>query len=728
MTFLLRGFRQYGARISTRFYVAVAFAALTTLMMIGVAWQSFERIQFQQEISSSSLPAVVLVVKISKLSGDLAAAVPKLISSATPNEVSQTATENEQIRSELDQQLILLRGYEDAMAANKFSELVAQLNMDVQEVEVAMQQLLELRKQLARHRELLGRTETVLRRTLVPFTDDQFFFLMTGLSELDSPPAPRDVHFNEIEINQYRYISTLEQQSNNALQMLTGIETITDGAFVRIRSELFNSAADSMRHSTELIGDQSIREQITPLVDSLIDLGAGENNGFQLKEQELRLLDRQAALVASSRITSTQLVALAEQLVTAAESRATEAFAETDRVIATSRALIIYIGLAGIIGAAAIVWLLIGRTLIPRLRYLSQRMREMGGGDLDDPVKVTGRDEIADMASALEIFRMNALDARRLNIVEELSENLLAKNTELQSVLDQLKSAQSQIVVREKLAALGELTAGVAHEIKNPLNFVTNFSDLSGELIKELEEIMHDEELDADERDEEITSICKMLSENVERIGEHGARAVRIVNDMLRMGRGGGSAQATDLNQLIEQHTKLAFHGARASTENLQLKMDFELDPELPEIETVSQDIGRVILNIVGNSCYATHKRHLHEIEEVGDKKMCSYVPSLKVVTLFQDGDALMKFTDNGGGIPPEVQKKMFLPFFTTKPTDEGTGLGLAMCNDIIHKHGGEISVKSVAGESTEMTIRIPENAGKILAESEDETNDDHDD
>lgn len=708
------------SRISTYFYSAVGLAGLSTILMIVVASQSFERIsESQRQINSTSLPAMVSVIRIAKLSSDLVAATPKLVAATSTKEVNTLSEETRKLRAELEQQLSFLRSFEQAMAASEFSQLALQLNVLVQNVESLMLQLFELRNQLTKHRERLAIVETQIRRIIIPLTDDQFFYLVTGYTELDQEPDPRNVHFTVNEVNQYRNISVLEQQSNNALQYLNSAAVVTDRALIKVRSELFDSAVGTMRRNIELIDDGEIQDLIRPSIDVLIELGIGEGNGFDLKDQELKLLDNLFELVADSRVLSNLLAADAEQLVTSVQDQATLNAEETVQVIATSRTLIVTIGIVGIIGAVTIVWLLIGRSLLPRLRYLSERMRSMGKGELDDPVEIIGKDEITDMAAALEIFRKSALDARRLNIVEQLSKDLLIKNREMTVVLDQLKSAQSQIVMREKLAALGELTAGVAHEIKNPLNFVTNFSDASKELIEELAEVMNDDEMDDAERNEEVESICKMLSDNVVRIREHGGRAVRIVNDMLRMGRGGGHAQETNINQLVEQHAKLAFHGARASTEGFQIKLQFDLKDDVGSIEVVSQDIGRVILNIVGNSCYATHKKRLKAQEEAGDGVRIDYIPVLNISTEKKKDLVLITIRDNGSGIPDDLREKIFNPFFTTKPTDEGTGLGLALCNDIVQKHGGEITVESGEGEYTQMTISIPENAGKILAEAE---------
>ena len=707
-------------RIATYFYSAVGLSAFTTVLMILVAWYSFERITTSQdEINNLTMPAMVSIVSISKLSSELVAAVPKIRASNSRREVEFLAEETGKIRIELARQLSQFQNFKQANEAAQFLSLANELDNDIRTLEESMIQLFEFRRKLVQYREKLQITENQFRRAIIPLTDDQFFYLMTGRNEIGATPVSKNVHFTINELNAYRHISVIEQQSNNAFQLLVGSGTITDVAFVRVRSELFEAAVDTMKRSIELINNPDVKAKIKPLFQQLNTLGLGEDNGFYLKEQELQLLDNQADIVNRSREISAKLATDAELLITKVQNQAATSVMETVQLIGTSRSIIISVGIVGIVGTATVVWLLIGRSLIPRLQYLSKRMYSMGKGDLADFVEVVGKDEIADMASALEIFRKSALEARRLNLVEELSKDLIAKNAELQSVLDQLQSAQSQIVMREKLAALGELTAGVAHEIKNPLNFVTNFSDSSKELIEEFDEIMDDPELDDEERKEEIESIIKMLSDNVKRIKDHGSRAVRIVNDMLRMGRGGGQAQETNINQLVEQHAKLAFHGVRAATEGFKVKIQYDLAPDIESIEVVSQDIGRVILNLVGNSCYATHKKRMEAQEDADYGAAIEYVPQLNICTKNDGDNILIIIRDNGKGIPEDIKDKIFNPFFTTKPTDEGTGLGLALCNDIIQKHGGEITFESEEGKFTEMTVTIPKDAGKILAEAE---------
>ena len=290
---------------------------------------------------------------------------------------------------------------------------------------------------------------------------------------------------------------------------------------------------------------------------------------------------------------------------------------------------------------------------------------------------------------------------QRLNLVEKLADELKEKNDELEVVLADLQKAQDQIVMREKLAALGELTAGVAHEIKNPLNFVKNFSEVSSELLEEVEEIMKENEdgsLDEDQR-EEIGEIFEDLSGNLKLIQGHGERANRIVTDMLKMGRGAAGRELADINRLVDEHIALAYHSARATDPNFNLTIEKDFDPDLGTLEVVSQDVGRVFLNLVSNACYATDERRRSADE--------SYEPTLTVTTRKMDDGVEVRVRDNGNGIPRDVVDKIFNPFFTTKPTDQGTGLGLALSADIVREHGGMIRVDTEPGEYTEMIVEL---------------------
>ena len=287
--------------------------------------------------------------------------------------------------------------------------------------------------------------------------------------------------------------------------------------------------------------------------------------------------------------------------------------------------------------------------------------------------------------------------------MEKLAADLEEKNATLEKVLDDLQQAQDQIIMREKLAALGALTAGVAHEIQNPLNFVKNFAEVSEELLEELQEVLaQDGQQLGEEQRELINEINGDLTDNLRRIGQHGERANRIVRDMLQMGRGSGEVRPADINDLLEEHARLAFHSARATNADFQLDIKEDLDEEMGELEVVPQDLARVFLNMVSNACYATNEKR-QTPETASD-----YEPTLRISTRRMPDQAEIRIRDNGNGIPQDVIDKIFNPFFTTKPADQGTGLGLALSNDIVREHGGTIKVHSEPGEFTEMTIELP--------------------
>jgi len=281
--------------------------------------------------------------------------------------------------------------------------------------------------------------------------------------------------------------------------------------------------------------------------------------------------------------------------------------------------------------------------------------------------------------------------------------NIRTARDAAEAALLQLKAAQANLVQSEKMASLGQLTAGIAHEIKNPLNFVNNFASLSVDLLDELKEIAGPalETLDENKR-ADLDETMGLLTGNLGKIAEHGKRADGIVKSMLSHSRGGsGDWQASDINALVEEALNLAYHGARAQDKefNVTLERDFEEDSK--PIELVPQDVMRVFLNLCGNGFYAANKRRL--------AKEAGYRPTLKISTRDLGDKVEIRVRDNGTGIPAEVREKLFQPFFTTKPTGEGTGLGLSISYDIVtQQHGGSIEVESEVGRFTEFTVRLP--------------------
>ena len=585
--------------------------------------------------------------------------------------------------------------------------LVETLTVGIEAIEDGMYEIFELNDQKEEIRAELTILRDQIDDVMVPTVDNQLFYTMTGYHNLYDPPAARSEHFSEAELARYRSLAGLHADATTANQILESAFSISSAPLIEPLRERFESATGSMERNLAALDDWPLRPQILPLTDRLTELGTGENNGFDILERQLQIKQNQQDLLTLNQGVALALVGEVDSLVDTARSSADGATLASTQAILTGRTLLLAISAVSIVGALLIAWLFVGRMLLSRLRMLSDWMLRMAGGDLEARVEIGGRDEVADMAQALEIFRRNSLEAQRLNLVEQLAEELQGKNEQLESVLAELERAQDQIVMREKLAALGELTAGVAHEIRNPLNFVKNFSEASEELLSELEEVLADVMEDISEEDKDyIDEISGDLTSNLERIRTHGDRANRIVNDMLMMGRDTGEQRPTDINGLLDEHARLAYHSARALDTNFQLDIQHDLDPDMGDIDVVPRDLGRVFLNMVGNACDATDekRRRLSAVEQEGEP----YMPTLWIATHKGAENVEIRIKDNGSGMPPDVIDKIFNPFFTTKPTDKGTGLGLAISNDIVRQHGGSISVDSEAGEYTEMKIVLP--------------------
>jgi len=284
--------------------------------------------------------------------------------------------------------------------------------------------------------------------------------------------------------------------------------------------------------------------------------------------------------------------------------------------------------------------------------------------------------------------------------IEELEQKRKAieeTNIALQKSLDELKAAQAQLIQSEKMASLGELTAGIAHEIQNPLNFVNNFSEVSTELVDEM-----NIEIDKGNT-EDAKLIAQDLKQNLEKINHHGKRAGDIVKGMLQHSRSSsGVKEPTDINALADEYLRLAYHGLRAKDKSFNAMMKTDFDESIGSINIIPQDIGRVILNLITNAFYVVTEKKRHQPNE--------YEPTVTVSTK-KIGDKIeVKVKDNGNGIPQKVLDKIFQPFFTTKPTGQGTGLGLSLSYDIVKAHGGELKVETKEVEGAEFSILLPTN------------------
>ena len=304
--------------------------------------------------------------------------------------------------------------------------------------------------------------------------------------------------------------------------------------------------------------------------------------------------------------------------------------------------------------------------------------------------------------TAFKLDRTEKVKRTTAILLEETIEELEQKrkaieetNVALQQSLEELNAAQAQLIQSEKMASLGELTAGIAHEIQNPLNFVNNFSEVSTELVDEM-----NDEIDKGNLDD-AKQIAQDLKQNLEKINHHGKRAGDIVKGMLQHSRSSsGVKELTDINALADEYLRLAFHGLRAKDKSFNATMKTDFDETIGNINIIPQDIGRVILNLITNAFYV--------VNEKSKQAVTGYEPIISVSTKKLNDKIEVHVKDNGNGIHQKILDKIFQPFFTTKPTGQGTGLGLSLSYDIVKAHGGELKVETKEGEGSEFIIQIP--------------------
>jgi signal transduction histidine kinase len=360
-------------------------------------------------------------------------------------------------------------------------------------------------------------------------------------------------------------------------------------------------------------------------------------------------------------------------------------------VYATAYQTLALLGLGVVL--ALLAGVVLARRLTGPIRALQAGAERLGQGDLAQRIEVSAGDEIGTLA-----LRFNEMAGRIQDAQETLEAKVADRTRELSQSLEELRNAQDRLLQTEKLASLGQLTAGIAHEIKNPLNFVNNFAELSVELLAELRAAMQQAGLDPALR-AELEELCAMLSDNLAKVTAHGKRADSIVRNMLAHSReGGGERRRVDVNALLEETLGLAWHGARAEHPGFNVTIEKRLDANVGELDLFPQEFARVLLNLFGNAFHAVQQKHTP-----------GFQPHVLVATHATPAGVAVTIRDNGTGIPEAVRSHIFEPFFTTKPPGQGTGLGLSLSHDIVvQQHGGQITVATEPGAWTEFTITLP--------------------
>ena len=428
---------------------------------------------------------------------------------------------------------------------------------------------------------------------------------------------------------------------------------------------------------------------IDPAVSSLAE---GEGI-FYLRGQQLALEANTRDLAASFEESSAALESSVTSLLTASSAHSSEALGLAVSSFDEGRTLLAGISVISVIAATLAAWIWVGNGMVRRLSRMSDRMRKMADGDLETPVPEVGRDEIGELAGALEVFRQQALEVQRLNLVEKLYEELRVINAEL-------KRVQARLVAQEKLAALGELVAGVAHEISNPLNFVNNFSEGSLELYSELTEMLDNYRDRMSEDDTALLDdITQEMTASLNRVLSNGGRALAIVERMRGLGVTGGDPVVVDLNEVLRRSVHSGCTTFSAQWQDFSVEPVLDLDESVGDATLVERDFSDALINLVSNAFYA-----------MGQKRKASegYEPVL-IVSSRRVGDMVeIRLRDNGTGISDDVLGRIFNPFFSTRDGAAGAGLGLPIAADVARRFGGDPSVDTVYGEYAEFIMTLP--------------------
>ena len=693
--------------IGTQIVLGLGGGVLLTVVSIVLALILMSIVSRQQtEVTDTHMPALTDAFDVSKLSAEIQRAIPGLLAAATPEDLDAVRLQVTNTQQDLRDAVDSVAGPDGGSAADEgigkvVVPLVDSLVQNIDQIHQSAYRRMNYMDSLASlGAQLQDVSQQLQNNELEGEVDDQVFFMRTGLRELTDSPVPDSRRRTLAELTHYNGLMTFKAYQNQATALILQARLETDIQQLRATRERVVTALSDV---TEALADirPRPRARLQELVAELDDLYSSQQGIFATRTAVLEELAAAEALVARGNRITQDLVERVDSLTQRAENSAGNA-AERSQTLVQLGVWFMLLVTVVTIGLGYVAWKFFGERLLVRMGHLSDATRQMSSGDLDVQVEIEGDDELTDMAGALEVFRQHAVEVQRLNLVEKLAAEVQAKNDKLEDTLENLRRTQQQVVKQEKLASLGALTAGIAHEIRNPLNFINNFAALSSELIEELkEELEEANNGDAEVDQEYLNEILGDLNTNVVKVNEHGQRANRIVEGMLAHSRDeAGEMESIDINLMLQEYAKLAYHGIRGTDSTFNVDMIHQYDKDAGMVDAIARDLSRVFLNIITNACHATQAR--------GKKEDGSYHPTVTIGTEGREHDVRITVRDNGTGMPDQVVRRIFDPFFTTKSGTQGTGLGLSISHEIIQEHGGKIEVETEEGEGTEFRITLP--------------------
>ena len=406
-------------RIAFQLYTSIGTAAALTMVASLVAWFSFDQVgEAQRQVNERAVPEIATAFAVAQQSGSLAAAAPRLVAAETPMAFAEVAAQVGAERDDFKQQLAALtqQGADD----ERFARLRAHgdtLIANIKAIEASVAKHFELNARSRGLHKNLEKLQSDLTGILIPAIDDQLFYAMTGYHTLSEPPAPRVQHLSEAELSRYRALAELQEGATTAMRLLANTFNLSDIRLLGPLRDRFDSTVGGIERKLATLGEGPLHSALSQAFDRLFDLGRGDEKIFALRASELQIVEQQRILLDRNRDLSVELVAEVEGLVDTARTSAQEATQTSTQAIFTGRRILLALNAISIAGAVLIAWLFVGRVLLRRLEFLSNRMRRMAEGDLEVKIEMPGRDEVADMAAALEIFRRHSLEAQRLNLV-----------------------------------------------------------------------------------------------------------------------------------------------------------------------------------------------------------------------------------------------------------------------------------------------------------------------